>query len=1132
MIRLALLILILILDLGVIANPTIAADFVGAPSGVTNLTNPEIYISGTDLVSYKYKLGFNEFSSEIPIETPIILKADVLIDNRTFVAGSKELYNFINARTDINNNTVFLDSIGLDNIASDLQLVYLINKHRIFIDYANVLNLEGTEVDTLNVTLKHKTTTESLLSEIASIEVTGGRLISIDDGMIKKFMLSVPLNVQAVKLIPIVNNQQTSILVNDSPVISGQSIEISDLSQGELIYLQSIAEDGVILNYEIEVNFDSSLDTQTIFKNYYFKTNDPLSAYFSVLNSGVLLNTFKMNLNGKIFSNDQDVLNEALNMPPIYPDEPIHAKVWRFVRDNKYHGYAVTSTPGGQWIHSPSLFFNSLGFGLCDNVASIYYQIMAKLGYQARVWGLDGHVVPEVLINNRWEMWDPDLEVYYYNEQGLVAGVDDLAANPLLITDPISPVLASGSFPYSSSVAEIYTTIDNNQTSAGYTVNPVTNYNFKIDIPPGGNFEFPDIYDSPLKTTGGQTETEYANARLIVPRGWSGTVGIPLVIHSIGYSNNPTISVYAKNSSGEWETQPSIANWTLDFIPPVTQASQPSGYFNPDEPLTLSVSKPATIYFTTDGADPTINSQIYSVPIPMNDVSVVKFFAIDTIGNQESNKTYAAPVSSIDLNVERISDTLFSFIAQATGTSGIYEFLFAMGNPESIWTVQQNYSLSNNWKWDATGLATGTYDFQVWVRNVGSTDIYQRIGYYSYTISPPISAVTLTTSVPSPQTLGTKVDFVAAASGGSGSYEYQFYILNPQGTWTMIKPYSSSSIWTWDTANVASGTYSIQVWARNAGSSSTSYEAWKGLKYTISLPVSAVVMTTSVPSPQTLGNKVVFSSTASGGSGSYEYQYFIQDPQGIWTISKPYSSSNSWTWDTVNAVTGTYSIQVWARTDGSSSTSYEAWQGTNFTINPPVSAVTLTTTVPSPQTVGTKVDFTASASGGSGSYEYQYFIQNPLGIWTNSKPYSSSNTWTWDTVNAVTGTYSIQVWARTTGSSSTSYEAWKGIKYTLNPPVSTVTLATSVPSPQTVGIKVDFVATASGGSASYEYQYYLQDLLGTWTMVKPYSSSSTWTWDTVNIATGIYSIQVWVRTAGSNIPGYEAWKGTRYAISP
>jgi len=32
-----------------------------------------------------------------------------------------------------------------------------------------------------------------------------------------------------------------------------------------------------------------------------------------------------------------------------------------------------------------------------------FYQIMTLSGYEARVWSLEGHVVPEVKINGRWK---------------------------------------------------------------------------------------------------------------------------------------------------------------------------------------------------------------------------------------------------------------------------------------------------------------------------------------------------------------------------------------------------------------------------------------------------------------------------------------------------------------------------------------------------------------------------------------------------------------------------------------------------------------------------------------------------------------------------------------------------------
>ena len=87
----------------------------------------------------------------------------------------------------------------------------------------------------------------------------------------------------------------------------------------------------------------------------------------------------------------------------------------------------------------------------------------------------------------------------------------------------------------------------------------------------------------------------------------------------------------------------------------------------------------------------------------------------------------------------------------------------------------------------------------------------------------------------------------------------------------------------------------------------------------------------------------------------------------------------------------------------------------------------------SPQVQGTVVTFTAAATGGSGNYEYFYTMLDPVtGKWITGQAYSGNAVWTWNTAGANTGTYVIQVWARSVGSTA-SYEASKGVNYTINP---------------------------------------------------------------------------------------------------
>ncbi len=60
----------------------------------------------------------------------------------------------------------------------------------------------------------------------------------------------------------------------------------------------------------------------------------------------------------------------------------------------------------------------------------------------------------------------------------------------------------------------------------------------------------------------------------------------------------------------------------------------------------------------------------------------------------------------------------------------------------------------------------------VLARNVGSTKSYE-VYRTNYRLVTPASAVTLTPNVASPGTVGNTIKFTAAASGGSGKYEYK-----------------------------------------------------------------------------------------------------------------------------------------------------------------------------------------------------------------------------------------------------------------------------------------------------------------------------------------------------------------------
>jgi hypothetical protein len=234
------------------------------------------------------------------------------------------------------------------------------------------------------------------------------------------------------------------------------------------------------------------------------------------------------------FTSDAEVVEHVRHMPLEYAEEPFERVLWRFIRDNTIHGPPMSAD---KWLDDTWVVIDSTGWGFCGNVAAVYVRLAREAGYEARVWGLSGHVVPEIRIGDQWQVFDPDLAVYYYTHDGRIAGLADLVADPTLITDPARPVLdvVEQPFPYSSVVADIYASGDDNYYADD---------NFMIEapaprqiprLPPGASFTYPGNWtSSPTVYSETQpTMDTFLQGRLLLPPGWNGHVPTPWMVAAI-----------------------------------------------------------------------------------------------------------------------------------------------------------------------------------------------------------------------------------------------------------------------------------------------------------------------------------------------------------------------------------------------------------------------------------------------------------------------------------------------------------------------------------------------------------------------------------------------------------------------
>jgi hypothetical protein len=147
--------------------------------------------------------------------------------------------------------------------------------------------------------------------------------------------------------------------------------------------------------------------------------------------------------------------------------------------------------------------------------------------------------------------------------------------------------------------------------------------------------------------------------------------------------------------------------------------------------------------------------------------------------------------------------------------------------------------------------------------------------------------------------------------------------------------------------------------------------------------------------------------------------------------------------------------------------------------------------------------------------EYQFWVYTGATTqWSLAQAYGPLKTFTW--VPGPSGTYGIEVRARQVGSSA-PFELSRAsdLLQISQGPAFAQSLTSSLALPVKAGTTVTWTATASGGTAALEYQFWRQDG-STWILAQDYSPLNSYTWFTTAASVGSHQIQVRVRSTGSS----------------
>ena len=173
----------------------------------------------------------------------------------------------------------------------------------------------------------------------------------------------------------------------------------------------------------------------------------------------------------------------------------------------------------------------------------------------------------------------------------------------------------------------------------------------------------PIYFTTTLGTINNQSSTVNGSSHSTFNSGLSGVANISIIL------DNQTL-----------QTSVTVA----DTNSPTSKATPIGALYNSNQNVTLTISEPGTIYYTTDGSDPSNLSTEYTDPINITVSTILKYFAVDLAGNPST-------VYTDTYTIDTIPPT-----ATATPTGGITDFPITvnldMNEPGAIYYTTNGYS--------------------------------------------------------------------------------------------------------------------------------------------------------------------------------------------------------------------------------------------------------------------------------------------------------------------------------------------------------------------------------------------------------------------------------------------------------
>ena len=605
--------------------------------------------------------------------------------------------------------------------------------------------------------------------------------------------------------------------------------------------------------------------------------------------------------------------------------------------------------------------------------------------------------------------------------------------------------------------------------------------------------------------------------------------------------------------------EPGMAGWTINLEQPAGTVIQ-----------TKSTAADGSYIFTSLAAGTYAVSEVlqpgWTQKAPAGGKHTVILDAATTSATGKDFGNYIPmptnPTLVPDKSSPQKAGTPIIWTAGATSSEPLqYRFFVKGPAPSSALRADTGYSANNVWTWSTVGYLAGTYQIEVWIRDgkhagPSGFDVKKTVTFALTSPNLPPVVNLLFADRPAPQIAGSWIKWTALATDPEGDpLQYKFYLRGPStgGFWMDQTGWGKNNRWIWRTNPLDVGYSEVLVAVRDgkhAGpGGSDDYDVASYSIIILNQPPVITSLGTSTPSPQPVGATVWWSATAMDPEGNpVFYRYWIKGPatSGIWKIARDWSTDPTWSWPTSIKDAGTSEIQLQVR-DGyhSGPAGWDDDAGALFTVlkpNQPPKLISLLPNKPSPQSVGTAVKWTATASDPDAEMVlYKFWLKGPGtgNAWKSVQDWSTKNQWTWTSAPTNAGAYTVYVYARDgKHSGAGGYDSALGAPYVLlnnNQPPKLTALVPDKKSPQSAGTAVKWTATATDANKEpILYRFWLKgpSTGNTWKNVQDWSTKNQWTWTSTPADVGSYSVYVYARD-GMHAPatGYDSALGQSYALS-